>query len=481
MAGFRLEGSTSGNVAEVDSNQNLKANLPTTLSQAGYAAIAGNIGGGGTARIKSVHVTEGNHLAIAPTVYLWDDTFNATAQNTGKYSFGATTQTGAQSAGFLILNNTSITTNPSNSGMRTQRTFPLFAKSETRCTTSMVRTVAPQSNCTEEVGLFTATLPGSAAPTDGVFFRWNTSAEFRGVISYNGTETQTAAITSPSIAVNHDYTIVTQTNTVLFYVDDVLVGVITLLTDATAQGQPFMMATQPWCVRQYIASGPPALANQLKITDVFVTLRGGDVVKPWPHVKAGFGHHAYQGQNGGTMGTLGQYVNSTNPGAAVPTNTTAALGTGLGGLFLETVTLASANDGIISSFQNPAGGVNQTPRTLYVTGVSVQGVVHTVLAATALAKAWCIAFGHTAVSLATAETASFTSGTTKASRRIGIGTSGAVSAAAVGTLVPGPTVQFQTPIPVAPGEFFQLVNRNVTAAPASGAVMWVIQVDGYFE
>ena len=193
------------------------------------------------------------------------------------------------------------------------------------------------------------------------------------------------------------------------------------------------------------------------------------------------GYHAYQGQDGGTMGTLGQYVNNTTPAAAVPTNTTAALGTGLGGLFQETVTLVAGTDGIISSFQNPAPTINLSGRTLYVTGVSVQGVVTTVLAATPLTKAWCAAFGHTAVSLATAESGSFVSPGTKASRRVGLGTSGAVAAAAVGTLVPGPTVQFRTPLPVAPGEFFAIVNKNVTAAPASGAILWVIQIDGYFE
>lgn len=477
----KIIGSISGNVAEVDANNNLKINPPTVITQAGYVALAGKSDGGGAiARVRAGYVTEGNQLAIAPTVFLWDDTFNATAQNTAKYRFGATTQTGAQAAGYLTLNNSSITTNPSNSGIQTYRTFPLFAKSELRCTMSVLRSAAPQTNCTEEMGLFSATLPGSAVPTDGVFFRWNTSAELRGVISFNGTETQTAAITSPSIAVNHDYTIVTQTNTVLFYIDDVLVGVVTLLTDAPGQGQPFIMGAQPFTMRQYIASGPPSVANQLRISDLIITMRGGDMVKPWSQVKAGFGH-AYQGQNGGTMGTLAQYANNTTPAAAVPTNTTAALGSGLGGMFQETVSLVAGTDGIIASFQNPAGGVSQTPRTLYVTGVSVQGVITTVLAATALTKAWCVAFGHTAVSLVTAESGSFVSPSTKASRRVGLGTSGAVSAAAVGTLVPGPNVQFQTPIVVAPGEFFQVVNKNVTAAPATGAVLWVIQVDCYFE
>lgn len=40
MAGIRIEGNTSGNVAEVDSNNNLRVTLPTTDANIGGAAIA---------------------------------------------------------------------------------------------------------------------------------------------------------------------------------------------------------------------------------------------------------------------------------------------------------------------------------------------------------------------------------------------------------------------------------------------------------
>jgi hypothetical protein len=482
---FKLLDTAGTNQAGVDSNNNVKVVQPTTKTQAGYGLLASKVdGGGATARVNIPMVTEGGQLVVAPTVYLWDDTFNATAQNTAKYKFAATTQTGAMAGGYLVLNNGSITTINTNSAIQTWRTFPLFAKSELRCNMSVARTVAPQANCVEEMGLFTATLPGAAVPTDGIFFRWNASAELRGVMSFNGTETQTAAITSPAITTNHDYTIVVQTNTVVFYIDDVLVGVITLLTDAPSQGQPSIQASLPWTMRQYIGGSAPSLANQLKISDVFITLRGGDANKPWSEVKAGFGHACYQGQNGGTMGSLAQYANSTNPAAAVPTNTTAALGTGLGGLFHEIVTLAAPTDGIISSFQNPAGGVNQTPRTLYITAIAISGTVTVVMPATQCGKTWSIAYGHTAVSLATAESASFVSPTTKAPRRIPLGVCILPTSSAVGTnlqLFPTGVISFRTPIVVAPGEFFQVVNRNLVAAQASGQVLWTILVDGYFE
>jgi|GEM_PF-1798977 len=480
-------GSSSAGKANVDANFNLNVVTPATPPTAGFVAVAGKnddgtvVAGG---RVNRVYATEGQRLAVANPVLLWDDTFNATAQNTAKYRFAATTQTGAMAGGFLILNNSAITTINTNSAIQTFRSFPLFAKSELRINVSALITQVPQANNTIEFGLFSATIPGGAAPTDGVFYRYNTAGELRGVISYNGTETQTAAITAPSANVNHDYVIVIQTNTVIFYIDDILVGKLTLLTDAPTLGQPMIMATQPFTARTYIGGSAPAVATQLKISDVFVTQLGPDPTKPWPHQKAGFGHMAYQGQNGGTMGTTAQYANNTNPAAAVPTNTTAALGSGLGGKFQETLTLAAGTDGIISSFQNPTGGVNQTSRNLIITGVSISGVVTVALTTSPLAGTMALCFGHTAVSLATAESASFGSGTAKAPRRIALCTTSVANAtAAVGTPVVGTpqAFAFQSPIVVAPGEFIAVSHNKVTTAPAAGAIMWTITFDGYFE
>jgi len=486
---FIQGGSSVSNKANVDANFNLQIRPPTNKDQTGFVGLVG-INDDGTivaaGRRNRVYVTEGNRMAVALPMLLWDDTFNATSQNTSKYNFAATTMTGSQAGGVLILNTSAITTINTNCGIRTQRVFPMFGKSELRCNTSGFLTTVPQTNMLIEFGLFTATIPGAAAPTDGVFFRYNAAAELRGVISYNGTETQTTAITAPSANVNHDFVIVCQTNTVLFYIDDILVGKIDLLTDAPGLGQPMIQAAQPWCARQVIAGSAPASATQLRISDVFITELGANANKTWNDQKAGFGHTAYQGQNGGTMGTTALWANNSNPAATVPTNTTAALGTGLGGKFQETLTLAAGTDGIICSFQNPVGGVNQTPRNLVITGISVSGVVTVALTTSPLSGALALCFGHTAVSLATAESATFAAaGTTKAPRRIGITTTSVASVtAAAGTPVVlgnGGEQTFRSPIMVAPGEFVAVCHNKISAAPATGAIMWVITIDGYFE
>jgi hypothetical protein len=96
-----------------------------------------------------------------------------------------------------------------------------------------------------------------------------------------------------------------------------------------------------------------------------------------------------------------------------------------------------------------------------------------------------LAFGHTAVSLATAEAASFAAGgTTKAPRRIPLCTTSVASAtAAAGTPVVGVPIYipFSSPIVVAPGEFVAVTHNKVTTAPATGAIMWTITFDAYFE
>lgn len=475
-----IKGGDSGYLAGVDANKNLQVITPTAMTQAGFAVLAGRnddgtiVSGGRTNRI---YVTEGNKIAVAPANVFWDDTFNATTQNTAKYKEPVATQTVTHVGGFAILNGTSITTINTNSAIQTYRNFPLFGKAELRLNVSGMITVAPQANAVTEFGLFNAVLPGAATPTDGVFFRWNASGQLKGVISYSGTETMTGVITSPSININHDFAIVCQTNTVLFYIDDILQGKISLLTDAPTQGQPMMAASIPFTARYYIGGSAPSLASQFKISDVFITMLGPDLKSPWSDIKAGFGHMGYQGQNGGTMGSTALYTNSLAAGAgAAMTNTTAALGSGLGGQFAALPTLTVGTDGIVCSFQNPVGTTNQTGRNLIITGVKTQGAVTTILNGGPVLYSYSLAFGHTAVSMATTETA-----TTKAPRRIPLGYENFIVTAPVGTIGVGPFIQFRSPIVVAPGEFIAICAKNLGVVTTTGVITFQVMFDSYFE
>jgi hypothetical protein len=484
---FKLLDAAGVNQAGVDANSQVKVALPTTPANAGYGALLSRSepGGAGSARSRAMLGTINNRLLVGQSQYLWDDTFNATSQNINKYKFGSITQTASQAGGQLVLNTAASVATGTTSGIQSWKAFPLFGNSELRfIMTGMVASGFPHvTQNTIEFGLFSCNIVAAAAPTDGVFFRYNSANELRGVISYNAVETQTAAITQPSVGVAHDFMIITSNDAIEFWIDNEFRAAIDLTVDAPALGQPFLTASQPITIRQYLGGVAPASATKFIATDVFVKMEGPDTGRPFAHAKAGYGHMAYQGQNGGTLSSTGLNTNGAASAAAAPTNTAASLGTGLGGRFHETLTLAAGTDGILCSYQNPAGGVNQTPRNLVITGVTVSGVVTAALTTNPLAGFLSLCFGHSAVSLATADSGSFVSPTVKAPRKIAIGTTSIASAtAAIGTPVVGPyPITLQSPIVVAPGEFIAISHNKITAAPATGAVLWTIMFDGYYE
>ena len=112
----------------------------------------------------------------------------------------------------------------------------------------------------------------------------------------------------------------------------------------------------PVSFRSYNSATVTGTASIMKIGAVNVSLSDMNQTKPWAHVMAGAGGMAHQGQTGQTLGSTALYTNSLAAGAgAVMTNTTAALGSGLGGQFSALPTLAVSTDGIVSSFQVPLG------------------------------------------------------------------------------------------------------------------------------
>ena len=483
----------SGNQANVDpTSHGLIVQNPKVLAQAGFTALAGQndfglgsvVPGG---RVNQVLVSEAGGLYAAAKNLLWDDTFNATAQNTAKYKYAFTTMTAAMASGFLTLNSGSITTLSTSCGFQTFKQFPLFAKAELRCNISAQVPNGAQANQTIEFGLFQATLNGAApgAPTDGAFFRFNTVGELRGYINYNGTETSTATLAIPATSINHDWLIVVQTDTVLFYIDDVLQGLIQLQTSAPTQGQPFQAASQPMTFRVYTAGTAPTLAPVLKVSDCFVAELGPDLARPWATQKAGFGHMGYQGQNGGTMGSTANYSNSAIPAASALSNTAVGTGNpaGLGGTAHNNATLAAGTDGIMTSYQNPAAAADVTGRNLVITGVWVHSIVDAAITGGPLAFIYSLAYGHTAASLATSESASFTTGTTKAPRRVMIGAEGCIVTAPAGTLLSPQGVYraFASPIVIAPGEFVATTARQVGTVASAGSVIHTVGFDCYWE
>jgi hypothetical protein len=483
MAGFRIEGNTSGNVGEVDSQGQQKVALSTSSVYAGFAALASRMDAGsvtGTTSVLELQGTFNRAQKVSQMIPLWSDDFNVTSGINGmNYQARTSTMTVTTAAGVFRLNAGGITTASTSACLQTYRHFPFRGDSTIRMEITGYQTVAPQANEQLEIGLITCSTVGATAATDGVFFRYNAAAELRGVVSYGGTETQTAAITPPSINVMHEYKIDINDEQAWFWIDDVLRAKINLQTDAPTQPGPTRALASPMTVRYFIASTAPSLGNQFVLGDVNIVAYDQGVNKPWTDTLAGMGQHAYQGQNGAAAyGTIAQYANSATPAAATPTNTAANLGSGLGGIFNSSTNMAASTDCIISSFQNPLGSVNQQPRTLYIQGVNID--TQTVITATnaAMVLGWSLAFGHNAVSLATSTNAG--TGLTGANR-IALGAQSITSTSPNGFIAQNINRQFRTPIPVMPGQFIQAVVRQNGPVATPGQLLYYVTFDGYFE
>lgn len=484
MAGFRIEGNTSGNVAEVTTANMLKV-VPETDAWTNPAnvgtirAFSENDTGVklGTPQLLSPETDLDYRLRIANDAYLDNEIFNYAAQNTGKIQYANTTMTIDWSLGAGQRTNASgITTATTGARAATYAFFPISGTSTISLDIEASFNTTPVSNTTIDFGMF---LPGAAnpyAPTDGVYFRL-TSAGLQGVTNFNGSET-TTSVMAFTITPNKKYQFILYLNqrVVEFWINDgASTDMYGKIVCPDSLPQPCASASLPVAWRHAIGAGAAGGVLQFSTGSYNVRLGGPNVVRTMGEMGNAI-YGAYQGLSGGTMGTLANFANSANPTAAVPTNTTAALGTGLGGQFWETDTLAVTTDGIIDSYRVPAGTTSVQGRRLKISGVKIHSFIQTALTGGGYVGVWSLAFGHTAVSLATAEAAA-----TKAARRVPLGVHAVGAAAAASTVLAEIKMDFDNPIYVNPGEFVAIVKKKVGTAPTAGVVAHIITLDYSWE
>jgi hypothetical protein len=410
------------------------------------------------------------------------ETFDYTAQNTNKHYMLATTMVPAFTTGGLVTNSTNITTNPSSVHFRTYAMFPVLGANTLYAEYEGSFSALPVSNTVITLSMV---IPAAAAPftiVDGAAFRL-TSAGIVGVISYNGAETSTSVIDftgidgSAAYTPNKKYQFIIQITQreASFWIDGIPVGI---LKTPNGQGQPCMAASLALVVTHAIAGGTAGGALSFTLNSYSVSVGGGT----YGDTLAVVGNRmygSYAGLSGGTMGSLATYPNSANPTAAVPANTslTANLLAMPGGQCWETATLAvTPVDGILMSYQVPMGTVSVQGRRMSVKGLYLSSTVQTLMAGGPLIKQYSLAWGHTAVSLATAEAA-----TAKAPRRIALPPFQQVVTAnqAAGTLVsqPGTFMDLgDAGIIVNPGEFIALVTKHVGTVMTAGVFAHQIQL-----
>jgi hypothetical protein len=482
-----LRGSTSGLGAEVNASNQLKI-----VPEIDAAANPNNVGAvrsfsendagfvTGVPKLASTEVDVDYRARVSLDSIMDEEVFNYTAQNTGKHIHQNTTMASTWTAGQFTTNSASITTITTGVQLETYAFFPNTGTQTLSADFECAFSAQPTANSFIEFGLG---LPGTTttSPTDGAFFRLSSSGLI-GISSSNSSETQSVFPLSGGTGTwaytnNKRYQFIVYLGGVQadFWVNDgtgaVKLGTIPL---PAGLGRMCMAGGVKLFFKHRITGGAAGGVLQAMLGAYNVRL-GGSNVSTSLAVQGNRVYGSYQGLSGGTMGSLANYANNANPTAAVPTNTTAALGVGLGGQFWETVSLAVNTDGIISSYQVPIASVNSAGRRLVIHGLSLMSYVQTVVVGGPYVAQYSLAYGHTAISLATTESA-----IAKAPRRIALAgfTQVVTAAQAASTMVSQPGGSFvdfgDAPIYVNPGEFIQLVAKHVGTAGTTGTVAHVV-------
>lgn len=472
----------------VDANSNVKVTLPQVLSQSGYDRNMSEVDAGlitGQAKLLAGEVSEDYRLRVEQDHILGQEVFNNTTQNTGVSSLLLTNMTAGFTGGALTTNASNITTINSGFLYQSRQVFPIFSGSQTYCYAKIrFSGTWAVTNTTIDIGLFASASTNPYAPTDGVFIRANNTGLF-GVSSVNGTEQSTQnfkvafgeADFIPTMGVAYDTIITSSSRVVVFWMDIQdgngfqMFGKIDL---SASTRRPIYGGSTPFSVRHSIGGTVASGVINANVLEYMVS-NGGFTNMRSEQSTAAILTGGQQGQQGHTQGSTTLFTNSLAAGAGVAmSNTTAALGAGLGGQFSALPTLAAPTTGIVCSYQNPVPSTTVTGKQLVITGVKIESVVTTVLAgnATPIIYVMGLAYGHTAVSLATGETSS-----AKSPRTIPLGIQTFAAAAAVGTTGQVINVKFDRAIPVYPSEFVAVTAKNLGAVTTSGVITFIVTFD----
>lgn len=485
----RIKGTT--NLLEVNSFNAAKVVLETDVETNGANVgavrfVSENDAGArtGTPYLYSPETDEDFRLRIAHDNLIDIETFNYTAQNTGKHTYSTSTLTATWTTAGLTTNGGSVNTTGTGLTFGTYDEFPVLGTANIFCEFEGSFSNQPTSNVIIDMGMFRRGASTAYAPTDGIYFRLNSTGVF-GVINYNGVETTTSLFNFTYIN-NQKYQFIVTINqeSVQFWIDNILCAEI---HNPTGQSAPCLSATLPFSIR-HAHTGTAGAIIQFVLNSYNISIGGPNLGRSFSDtMNRALG--SYRGLSGGTMGQLiaGTVTSGTlvKPTAAVPANTSlvANLPNSLGGRIYEQLTtgLAANVDAIFASYTVPAGTVSVQGKKLKVTGIKLSGMCSTVVVGGPAFTEWYIVFGTTADSLATTEAA-----TTKAPTRVMLPelTTNMAAAAAAGSLLPQPQyyAKFDNAIYVNPGERIQLVgNKTITTAITSGILSFIYQFDYTWE
>ncbi len=445
--------STPG-VANVDEYFNLQVRTPKVEVQAGFAQLSTETDPGtvvlGGRQVRPLAASKNRRLRTGVDRPTWQLTFEGTNIAQGHISQQVTTMAIAQTGGVITLNSGNSVATAVNARILSYRSFNLFGTYPTPIDIWARLTNEQIANKTAELGIFQAT--GVAAPTDGIFFRWTTAGELRGICCYNSVEVQTPALAFPTTSDMHKYTLVINLEAVEFWIDGVLQATI---TTPLTQPSPCSANAQPFCARIFNAGSAPSAAPTLAIGAVTISYADQSMDMPWPHMAALMGLGGYQTYPGQASGQTESYANNAAPASASLSNTAAGYAT-LGGQFQFAAVASAETDFALFAFLVPAGSAANPGRSLVITGIDIDSWNSVAAVATsATVLQWALGVGSSALSLATADAA-----TTRAPRRYVLGQQSFPVGAAVGQGADRPIhLTFETPLVAEPGTYVHVILK----------------------
>lgn len=479
-------GSNSAGLANVDAGFNLNVTLPSDSDYSGYNRPMSEVDAGqvtGSPRLLAAEVSEDYRMRSELDTLLDDHKFNEAAQATKKHKYINTTMANAWASGFLTTNSSNITTTTTGTLVQTYRHFPVFSAAQTYCYFKLAFTGTwAVTNTAVDIGLFTSGQTNPFAPTDGVYFRANSTGLFL-VSNYNGAETTTTpfkvassgADFVPTLGESYDCILTVSDVGCVAWMDlkdgKGLVVMGRLSTPST--GVPLMAGSAPFSLRHAIVGGAASAVMNARVSKYTITNGGFATNRLWPTVMTGMGLSATQSLTTG----LANYANSAAPASATLSNTAAGYTT-LGGQFQFAAVAGAETDYALFAFQVPAATTAVTGRNLVIRGVWID-TVNTGAAngATATVLQWSLGTGSTAASLATGDAA-----TTRARAVTTLGYQSFAPAAVIGAQATRIDVNLDAPLVCEPSSFVHVILKiPVGIVTASQIIRGVVGFNGYFE
>lgn len=505
---IKILGWLTNNGAEVDSNNNLKVNLPTTQAQAGFATLAseydsGTVVAGTTRTVRPIASTPEQRLKVGMDTLIFNEFFQNTTVNCQVWNTPQTTSTVTQGSGYLTLNAGGNLTAAQGAIIRSYKTFPIYNKAVTVVEIMLnLNVVAGFNNSIAEWG---ASLIGTASGTasvDGALFRFDTVGLscliVNNVAELSETTVDPTRLATAGIVLtntNHYYIIFDEDWVSFFVAKSGGYPVLLVEIPRPAAGiAPTMAMQAPIFARQHNTGTNTGTALKINIAMASVCMGDMAMGKLWSHIMAGAGATALAKYSGAGTGKISNW----NTWTALPVQQTAvsvtALGAGgvagLGGICrlgnaASTIALSADSAYIIFNYLNPVLTVAQPivpAKTLYITGMSITGMTRGAAGPATLSS--CIVGANVGHFQADPSTADSPTTPSVQGRVDPLGQMVIPASAPVGTSLGVISyLPFGTPYTIEPGKYISIwfsVGVAYTIA-ANQELVFTWHVDGYWE